>query len=305
MAAINGQCLVRIALLGLAADATIRPFRQPSYCWGVAKHRSIARAPVIAYFSHIWRVRHFWLAMVRNDLRNRYRRSVLGLGWSLLQPLAMTAVLCVVFCHVFQRPVLEYAPDLLIGLTFWGFITTVVNQGCQCFFQNESYIRQHPAPLAIYPLRTVLGAGFHFLVGFAVVMGFVCFVKGLSGLPAAISLLPTLALLFVFGWSLAVCAGVLNVHFHDTQHLIEILLQMLFYMTPILYPASLLRERHLDWIVNLNPLALFVELIRQPLLHGRLPDAQAMGAGAAVALCAAGAAAMVLKWFEKRLIFYL
>lgn len=260
---------------------------------------------MIAYFSHIWRVRHFWLALVRNDLRNRYRRSVLGLGWSLLQPLAMTAVLCVVFCQLFQQSAREYAPFLLSGLTFWSFIATVTNQGCQCFFLNESYIRQHPAPLAIYPLRTVLGAGFHFLVGFSIVVVFVCCVHGLRVLPAAVCILPTLVLLFVFGWSLAVCAGVLNVHFHDTQHLIEILLQMLFYMTPIMYPARLLRDRHLEWVVDLNPLAVFVELIRQPLLEGRMPSPAAYGTGAAVALCAAVTAALVLRCFEKRLIFYL
>ena len=69
---------------------------------------------------------------------------------------------------------------LLSGLTFWGFIMAVVMQGCQCFFQGESYIRQHPAPLAIYPLRITLGAGFHFLLGFSIAVVFVWCVKGLA-----------------------------------------------------------------------------------------------------------------------------
>ena len=123
-----------------------------------------------AYVTELWRLRHFWMALVRNDLRNRYRRSVLGLGWSLLQPIAMTAVLCTVFAGVFGVSLSEYAPYLLSGLTFWSFISAAAITGCQSFFQGESYIRQHRAPLAIYPLRTTLGAGYHFLVGMGVVL---------------------------------------------------------------------------------------------------------------------------------------
>jgi len=167
------------------------------------------------YLSAIWRLRHFWMALVRIDLRNRYRRSVIGIGWSLLQPIAMTIVLCVVFCQLLGMDLHTYAPLLLSGLTFWGFIMAVVMQGCQCFFQGESYIRQHPAPLAIYPLRTTLSAGFHFVLGFGIATVFVWCVQGFGNLPALLSLVPTFALLFVIGWSLAVCMGVATVMFHD------------------------------------------------------------------------------------------
>ena len=81
------------------------------------------------------------------------------MGWSLLHPLAMTAVLFTVFTLIY--PVEDkagFALYLLVGLTTWSFLTTALNHGCQAFFRNESYIRQHPAPLAIYPLRVVLGA---------------------------------------------------------------------------------------------------------------------------------------------------
>ena len=121
-----------------------------------------------AYVADMWRLRHFWIGLVRNDLRNRYRRSLLGLGWSLLQPVAMTIVLCTVFAGVFGASLREYAPYLLSGLTFWSFVSVTATTGCQSFFQGESYIRQHRAPLAIYPLRTTLGAGYHFLVGLVV-----------------------------------------------------------------------------------------------------------------------------------------
>jgi ABC-type polysaccharide/polyol phosphate export permease len=261
------------------------------------------------YFSKIWQLRYFWMALVRNDLRNRYRRSMIGIGWSLLQPIAMTIVLCAIFCQLFGLPVREYAPILLSGLTFWGFMTAVVMEGCHCFFKGESYIRQHPAPLAIYPLRTTLGAGFHFLLGFGIALVFVWYVNGFGNLPALLSLIPTFALLFVIGWSLAACIGVLNVMFQDAQHIIEVVMQILFYVTPIMYPPSMLLKKleimNLTWVMNLNPFAVLLELIRQPLLFGQIPSLTLTLLGAFIGFMAVGIASLALLRFEKRLIFYL
>src|SRR5207249_3522038 len=122
------------------------------------------------YFGAIWRCRYFWLSLVKMDLRTRYRRSVLGMGWSLLHPIAMTIILCTVFTRVFNVASEDYAPFVLAGLACWNFITFSTTQGCQCFFQGESYIRQYPSPMAIYPLRTALGGIIHFLLALVVVL---------------------------------------------------------------------------------------------------------------------------------------
>ena len=258
------------------------------------------------YFSDIWRLRHFWFALVCIDLRRRYRRSVIGVGWSLLHPIAMMTVLCVVFSQLLKQDIRTFAPFLLSGLTFWGFISAVITDGCQCFLQGESYIRQHPAPLAIYPLRSTLGAGFHFILGFGITLVFAWWVYGFGNLPVLLSLVPTFVLLFIFGWSVGVCMGLANVMFQDSQHLIQIALQIAFYLTPIMYPAKLLMGRRLvSWFVLLNPLAAFLELIRKPLLEGELPSEWAIRWAILGAYVAVVAAALALKRFEKQLIFYL
>src|SRR5262249_22671644 len=157
------------------------------------------------------------------DLRARYRRSLLGVGWSLLRPIALTIILCVVFRRLFHRTdVSHYAPYLLAGLACWDYITTATRQGCQCFFQGESYIRQHPAPIAIFPLRTALAETFHFLVGLLVLVILGLYLNGLANLPALVSLLPALVLLFALVWSVALLAGFANVYFQDTQHLCDV-----------------------------------------------------------------------------------
>jgi lipopolysaccharide transport system permease protein len=263
-------------------------------------------ARVTGYFSEIWRLRHFWMALVRIDLQKRYRRSVIGIGWSLLHPIAMTAILCVVFSHMFNQSTRSFAPYLLCGLTFWGFFTAAVMQGCHSFIQGEPYIRQHPAPLAIYPLRVTLSAGFHFLLGFGVALAFVWWINGFGNVPALLSLVPTFILLFIFGWSVSVCTGVANVMFQDSQHIVEIAIQIAFYMTPIFYrPEVLLGRRLVSWIFLLNPLAAFLELIRKPLLQGELPSAWAIRLACLATYIALIVAALALKRFEKRMIFYL
>jgi lipopolysaccharide transport system permease protein len=260
---------------------------------------------VIGYLSDIWRLRYFWMALVRIDLQSRYRRSVIGVGWSLLHPIAMTVVLCVVFSTLFQENVPTYAPYLLTGLTYWGFLVAVVMQGCHCFFQGESYIRQQPAPLAIYSLRTTLGAGFHFLLGLMIAMVFVWYVNGFSNLLSLLSLIPSLVLLFVIGWSLATCMGVMNVMFQDSQHLVEVAMQVLFYATPIFYRADRLENAYIAKFVQFNPLAILLNLIRQPLLYGQIPSQHDVISGMICGLLAVVAASATLACFEKKMIFYL
>jgi lipopolysaccharide transport system permease protein len=264
---------------------------------------------VAQYFSRIWRLRYFWMALVQIDLKNRYRRSLIGVGWSLLHPILMTIVLCLVFGQFFHRGDLKnYAPFLLSGLIFWSFITMVVNQGCHCFFAVESSIRQHPAPLAIYPLRTTLGASIHFGIGLALVMVIVWCVNGLGNVPSLISLVPSLMIIFIFGWSLAILMGVLNVLFQDCQHLIEVVLQMLFYLTPVMYePGEIIKNNpQLIWCMKtLNPLAVMIDLLRDPVLFGKFPPANTYMLGLAAAGFAATAASLTLMKIEKRMIFYL
>jgi ABC-type polysaccharide/polyol phosphate export permease len=239
------------------------------------------------------------------DLRTRYKRSVLGLGWSLLNPICMTVVLCVVFHNLFQMEIKEFGPFLLAGLTLWGFLHTSITQGCDCFFTAETYIRQYPTPLAIHPLRTVLGAGFHFALSLCVVVILSWTFQGFGNLPALVSLFPSLILLFVLGWSLAILTGLAGVFFPDMKHLLDILLQIAYYVSPIMYPAKLLIGRRLAWLVNCNPVTSFLDLVREPILYGRFPSWSAYSVTLASVAVVTTLATLALVRFQRRLIFYL
>jgi ABC-type polysaccharide/polyol phosphate export permease len=261
---------------------------------------------MVNYLRAIWGCRFFWFSLVKMDLRTRYRRSVLGMGWSLLHPIAMTLIICTMFRHIFgSNNVRDYAPFLLAGLACWQYILVATLQGCQCLFQGESYIRQYPAPIAIYPLRTALGGAIHFMLALCVVVALTWFLHGFGNLPALVSLAPALVLLLVLGWSLAVLAAFANVYFQDTQHLAEVVFQLLFYATPIIYDEKLLRDTHMEWLLRWNPFVSILRLVRQPILEGRIPSPMTYATATFVVLAAAAAATMVLGRLQRRLVFYL
>lgn len=258
-----------------------------------------------AYLQEIWRCRFFWLSLVRLDLRTRYRGSGLGVGWSLLRPLLMSAILCAVFHQLFHADIRDYGPYLLIGFACWTYLASVVQEGCASLLQAEPYIRQHRAPLAIYPLRTTLGASVHFALALLIVLVLSVCLRGFGHTLSLLSLAPGLLLLFLFGWSSATIASLINVHFRDTQHLSDVALQMLFYLTPVIYPAEMLRQRGLGWLVNYNPLACFLDIIRTPILDDQVPSAASFGTAALTVVVTGTAAMVILSRLQRRLVFYL
>jgi lipopolysaccharide transport system permease protein len=207
---------------------------------GVSEHEdaeAMSRyAGLSRYLRTVWDCRHFWLSLVKLDVRSRYRRSVLGLGWSLLHPIAMTAVLCLVFYALLRTDFWAHVPYVLTGMAVWGYLTGVMLEGCHSLLSGEKYIRCHPAPMAIYPLRTVLGTGFHFLLTLAVALAATWLARGFDpgNLPVLATLVPAGLLLFLFGWSTALLFAFANVYFPDTRHITQIAVQLLFYLTGVI-----------------------------------------------------------------------
>lgn len=260
---------------------------------------------MIGYLNNIWSLRHFWMLLIRIDMQNRYRRSVLGIGWSLIQPAMMTAVLCCVFHSVFGVDWLHYAPFVFIGLTYWSFINHSVSHGCRSFHNGKPYIRQKPAPMAIYPLRTVSTAGFQLLIATVAVLPLAFWSSGTAFDWPLLTLPFTFLLLLIIGWSLAVLSGVATVYFPDIEHLSPAVLQVLFYTTPVIYPASALQGRSLHWAMKFNPLAACLELLRKPLIDATFPTSTEVFLAAGFAAVLLVFAGLVLARAERRLVFQL
>ena len=257
----------------------------------------------------IWTFRHFWMALVKMDLRTKYRRSVLGVGWSVLNPIMMSAVLMLGFGKVLGGgdTIREYGAFLLSGLCAWEFMRNSMSIGCTALSQNEAYIRQSPLPYGIYPLRTVAGTGIHFLITLVVVVGIICILKeSLFPLANAWMLVPTVALLFVFCWSLAAIFAFANAYFHDTQHLTDVVMSLMFFLTPVMIKPE---NQHpaIQAMNAYNPFNVFMQLVRQPLTNGADPFPPAELWLQAVGLTAIlfALACSVVGSLQKKVIFQL
>jgi ABC-type polysaccharide/polyol phosphate export permease len=264
---------------------------------------------MIRHLSSIWTFRYFLAALVKLDLQLRYRRSFLGIGWSLLNPIAMTVVFTVVFSGLLGTTE-EYAPYLLTGLAVWAFLRDSTVVGCRALLANETYIRQSPLPYGLYTLRTVLGQAIHGLIALGVALGLVLFLRpgadaALERLAVAWVILPGLVLAFLAAWAVATITAFANVYFHDVQHLLEVGSQIMFFATPIMYGPSQLINKGLGWLVNLNPVYLFLQLIRDPIVYGTVPGTELYVYASILTVVLIGLAVGTVAWLQKRVIFHL
>jgi ABC-type polysaccharide/polyol phosphate export permease len=272
---------------------------------------------MIHQLTAVWKFRHFLLALVRLDLRQRYRRSVLGVGWSLLHPLAMTAVFAVVFSQLLGGgDIRRYVPHLLIGMALWGFLKDSAVHGCRALIASEAYIRQSPLPYTVYTLRTVLGLAIHGGIALAMAIGLTILIQETALFPGAAAgspgaykvlwaIIPGIVMTLLTAWAVATVFAFVNVYFHDTQHILEVGAQILFFMTPIIYFADNLHAKNMAWMLNINPVNLFLELIRTPLLTGQPPANDVLVAGAILTAATIGLAVGTTLWLQKRVIFHL
>lgn len=118
----------------------------------------------------IWKFRHFWMSLVKMDLMTRYRKSVLGIFWSLLQPIGMTVIFCLVFSKLMQTQWDTYSKYLMAGMVVFNFLRDCTLGGCHSLTRHEAYIRQAPLPFGVYSLRVMLTNAVHFLISLAVVL---------------------------------------------------------------------------------------------------------------------------------------
>lgn len=257
----------------------------------------------------IWKHRHFWLALASMDLRVRYRRSIIGVGWSLLNPIVMTIVFCVAFSSwLGNGDWRTAAPSFLIGIAIWELIKQSAVQGSLTFPRNEPYIRQSPLPLAIYTLRTSAGTAIHFLITFVVAFAATAILNSTDHATpfyAILAVAPAVLLMIVFAWAIASLFAIGNVFFHDARHLAELGFGICFFLTPIIYPKERLIERGLGFVVDANPVVLFLDMIREPMLTGSPASMSIVAKAFGATFIAVVATIAVYARFERRVIFHL
>lgn len=238
-------------------------------------------------FGKLWRFRGFVLGMVERDLRARYLGSALGGLWSVVQPLSMIAIYTLVFSRIMaarlpgETDPLAYAIFLMSGIFTWGYLAEVVQRSQTVFLDHASLIQKADFPRACLPAAAWLSATLGFALVFAI---FVVFLVATGRFPGAsiLAFLPLLAAQQGIVIGLGVALGTLNVFFRDISHATGIGLQLWFWLTPIVYPLSILPEGAQVWI-RLNPLTPLAVGFQDAVLLGRWPEWSSLAAPFAVA----------------------
>jgi ABC-type polysaccharide/polyol phosphate export permease len=237
---------------------------------------------MLASLRAVWRYRDLVRNLVARDLRIKYKGSSIGFAWSLLNPLVLAAVYTLAFRYIIRIPIPHFPLFLLAGLLPWTFFTSSLAMATGSVADNSSLVRKVAFPRVILPVGVVLSQFAQFALMYAVIIPLGA-ALGPGATPALLGLLPLVCLQLLFTLGLALLLATAYVYFRDTRHLLEVALQIWFWLTPIVYAVALVPER-LRPLLWLNPMAGFVTAYQSIVVSGQWPGAAAAAALTAVAL---------------------
>ena len=251
-------------------------------------------ASVVASRELLW-------SLTQRELRTKYRRSFLGWAWSMLNPLANVAIYGFVFGVLFgaTAPVGErsgltgFAYFLLCALLPWNFFSLIINMGMSSISANSGLVRRVAFPREVLVFSTVV----HAVVQFAIELLLLCAILLVAGSPL-LPFLPVTVLLTVllalFGAGYALALSTLSVYFKDLSYLWAIMIQVWFFLTPVVYGPDVIKDNVPEWgqnLIRLNPMVHFVAAFRDTLYHAVFPGFTKLGV-----LTACAFASLVIGW---------
>lgn len=227
-------------------------------------------------FSAAWRdltrgygQRQLWLELGWQDIKQRYRRSTLGPLWITIATGAMAVALGLLYSLLFQQELSYFLPHVTVGLIIWGFISGCVREGATVFIENEGLIKQLPSALSVHVYRLVWRQLLFLAHNMIIWLILVAVFRPDLGWGFLLSI-PALALLVVNGVWVTMFFGIIATRYRDVAPLLESMIQLVFYMTPIVWTTKTLDEQggavaERARIAELNPLYHYLEIIRAPL----------------------------------------
>ncbi len=255
-------------------------------------------------FLDTYKYRRVIWSLAISTLRMRYKKSFLGFGWSMIGPLLNYAVIGIVFFHIAKFSIENFVLYLTIGATTYNFISVGLNLGSAALINNEHYIKKIYLPKSVFIFTGILMEGINYLLSITSII----LVLGIAGrvnfswtylfLPIGFFIITT----FIIG--LGGLLSVACVFFRDLLHIIPVLLQAIFYITPIIYPSNQIPETMQPYI-KFNFFFHFVELIRLPIHSNTLPSLMQIFITSTVSLIFFITGMIVLKIFDNKVVFKL
>ncbi len=261
---------------------------------------------IIKYFKKIYELRYFLWHLVKLDLKNKYRRSKLGILWTIVYPLGLSIIMGIVFSIAFNYNIISYMPYVLSGILFWDLVSGAFSGGAYSLLGNDSFIRQCNHPLTIYTLKSSVVTIINFSIAIISLAIWIIVQNPMNMLIGLFSLIITLIIYFIFVWAGTTIAGYMCVKYRDYPMMVPLILQVIWYVSPVFFQENLFKSNEFiyTWF-KWNPITHMLNLLREPFLNGRLPTVEDYLISLFFVLCFAILAYKVNKNNEKDLIFYL
>jgi ABC-type polysaccharide/polyol phosphate export permease len=248
-----------------------------NYVYDSSAHRWTA----LYEFTQAWKYRDLILHLIRRDVTARYKRSVLGIAWTMLNPLFMMIVLTIVFSQVWRIDIPGYSAYVLSGLIAWQFFSMASSSAIYTLVWGGELFQRIYIPRGAFAISAV-GTGLVNLTLSLVPLVGVMLIVGVPIHPTAFLLLPAMFLLACFTLGVGLFISTLGMYFPDVVEMYGVILMAWMYLTPILYPLKILPER-VQFFLKFNPLVYLVELFRMPIYDGLIPPLSMWLIGMAVA----------------------
>lgn len=236
---------------------------------------------MFSFIRPVWTYRWFILGSVKREFQSKYLNSLLGATWNVLNPLTQILVYTVIFSQVMRAKLngidsgLGYSIYLCAGILIWGLFTELVIRSQNMFLDNANLLKKLNFPRLCLPVTLVINALINFGILFSLFTLFLIFTGNFPGV-VYIALLPLLILLLAFAIGLGMVLGILNVFFRDVGQFFGIFVTFWFWLTPIVYPVSILPPeiQSLMWI---NPMAALIKGFQTVLVLKHWPDWTSLG----------------------------
>ena len=248
---------------------------------------------------------HIWIRLGMQDVRLKFRRSAVGVGWIFLNLAVLVSSIGFIYANLLGQDTKQFIPYLTIGMILWGYLTSSIVDGGNAFVNSEGYIKQISLPIYVYVFRFFVSISLTTLIAMLayVVVAVIYAVPFGAGTLLA---LPGLLIVMVASLLLVTIFAHLNARFRDIAHMASVGMQVLFYVTPVIFPSELLRQRtDLALVVDLNPMYHLLEVVRRPLLAGVAAEWHSYAAAGLVIAVLTVVAGTVIATNQRRIVYSL
>lgn len=258
---------------------------------------------MLQFIKDIYKYRFLVVELITRDIKKKYRRSILGVFWSLLNPLFTMIITAMIFSHLFRFDIENYPLYLLCGQIIFTFYNESTRFAMLSIIENGILLKKVYILKYLFPTSRVLSCCVNLLFTLPALFLIIIVTSANFSFATFTFILP-LVLMLIFCLGIGLILTTLAVYFRDIIHLYGVFLSLLGYATPIFYPESIVPEEY-ALVLKLNPLYYFMKAFRQSVCDGRLPELDLLGICAVISIAALGFGWYLFKKYQNNFVLYI